>query len=160
MLDRILTQSEFGQLVGITQQAVSDLVRAGVLKPNLTGQAWLHAYCERLREEAAGRAGRLADARAALDEERRSEIAMRNAAKRRELLSVGVMSEVIARVGRKSRVIFESIIPALRLRFPELSADQLRLIESELARARNELASMSVTHSDDDDAEDDEAIDT
>jgi predicted XRE-type DNA-binding protein len=45
------TQAEFGQLVGISQQAVSDLMRRGVLPPGLSRHAWLTLYLTNLREE-------------------------------------------------------------------------------------------------------------
>lgn len=49
------TQAEFGRLVGISQSAVSDLVRRDVLKPGATLGQWLLEYCGNLREVAAGR---------------------------------------------------------------------------------------------------------
>lgn len=143
MLNRRITQAEFGDLVGISQPAVSDLAKRGVLKPDGSAAAWLLAYCERLREEAAGRAGRLAESRAALDDERRIEIAMRNAIKRREYVPVVVIEQVLAKVGRQIAGIFDGFVPAIRLRWPEVTSDQLRLIEAELARARNLAATMS-----------------
>ena len=73
LIDRALSQGEFAALVGITQQAVSDLQRRSVLKLNVTGQAWLIDYCAHLREEAAGRAGVLAAASVALKNSQRAE---------------------------------------------------------------------------------------
>lgn len=49
LIDRALFQGEFLALVRITQQAVSDLQRRGVLKLNATGQAWLIVPAIRLR---------------------------------------------------------------------------------------------------------------
>lgn len=144
MLERALTQAEFASLVGITQQAVSDLQRRHVLRQNVTGAAWLLAYCEHLREQAAGRAGQLAESRAALDNERREEIAMRNAVKRREYLPAVLIAQVLARMGRQVAGIFDGIVPAMRRRWPELTADQLKLLETEIARARNLAAAVSV----------------
>jgi terminase small subunit / prophage DNA-packing protein len=153
MLDRALTQGEFAALVGITQQAVSDLQKRHVLRQSVTGAAWLLAYCEHLREQAAGRAGQLAEARAALDNERREEIAMRNAVKRREYLPAVIIAQVLARMGRQIAGILDGLVPAVRRRWPELTAEQLRVLEAEIARARNLAAAISV----DDLAADDEA---
>lgn len=60
-MDMPMTQAAFGELVGITQQSVSGLVSAGVLKPGATAGAWLLAYCDRLRDQAAGRLGSTPD---------------------------------------------------------------------------------------------------
>lgn len=79
-LDDPITQVEFAALVGISKQAVSAHVKAGVLPEAATGREWLKAYCQRLRLEAAGRTpsdarerrdfaiARQAEAKAALDE--------------------------------------------------------------------------------------------
>lgn len=156
MLDQVLTQQQFGDLVGITQQAVSDLQKRGVLKANATGRTWLLAYCGQLREEAAGRAGRLAEARAALDEERRREIAMRNAVKAKEYAPVGLIEQVIAKVGRQAAGVLEGIVPALVLRWPDITAEQRQLVEEAVTAARNQAATMSLAdlvEPDDEDAE-------
>lgn len=50
-----LKQSEFGALVGISQPAVSDLIKRGTLTAGATGTQWLAEYCANLREVAAGR---------------------------------------------------------------------------------------------------------
>lgn len=49
-LDKPCTQEEFGELVGISQQAVSNLVGRGVLKPGQTAQHWLDRYLSHLRQ--------------------------------------------------------------------------------------------------------------
>jgi len=56
-LDRPATQTGFAQLIGMSQQAVSKQVEKGVLLPGKTNREWLHDYCDRLRDEAAGRGG-------------------------------------------------------------------------------------------------------
>lgn len=48
-LDVPCTQAEFGKMVGISQQAVSNLVVRGVLKPGQTAQHWLDRYLSHLR---------------------------------------------------------------------------------------------------------------
>ena len=49
-LDRPCTQAEFGELVGISQQAVSNLVARRVLIPGQTAQHWLDRYLSHLRQ--------------------------------------------------------------------------------------------------------------
>lgn len=144
VIDRVLTQGEFGQLVGITQQAVSDLQRRGVLKPNVTGQTWLLAYCAHLREEAAGRAGALAEASAGLKTAQRQEVELRLALKRREAAPVAVIELVLAKVGRQCAAKLDALVPALRLRWPDVTAEQLKLVEAEVATVRNLMAEVSL----------------
>lgn len=54
-LDQPVSQSQFGALVGVSQQAISSMVQKGVLSPDGTLSEWLLAYCARLRTESAGR---------------------------------------------------------------------------------------------------------
>ena len=49
-LDQPTTQAGFGAMVGISQQAVSDLMKRGVLLPDQTAQEWLNRYLTHLRE--------------------------------------------------------------------------------------------------------------
>lgn len=144
MMDRIVTQAEFGVLVGITQQAVSDLASRGVLKSNTTCGGWLLAYCQNLREQAAGRAGELAEASAALKRSQREEVELRLAVKRRQYAPVTVLQVVVARGARRAAAVLATIVPNVRRRWPDVKAEHLALIESEIVRARNEVASMSI----------------
>lgn len=56
-LDTVATQSGFGLLVGTSQQAIAKHVFAGTLEAGETYRTWLALYCEKLRDEAAGRGG-------------------------------------------------------------------------------------------------------
>lgn len=56
-LDKAATQALFASLVGIGQSRVSERITAGVLRDGAPLGEWLHQYCERLRDEASGRAG-------------------------------------------------------------------------------------------------------
>jgi len=56
-LDAKAVQSVFGELVGISQQAVSKQLDKGVLTAGESYRQWLVAYCSHLRELAAGRGG-------------------------------------------------------------------------------------------------------
>jgi len=47
-LDAPCTQAEFGEIVVISQQAVSNLAARGVLKPGQTAQHWLDRYLSHL----------------------------------------------------------------------------------------------------------------
>lgn len=69
-LDRPVSQADFAALVGVTESAISQAVSEGRLEAGATGRRWLLAYCDRLREQAAGRGSdgplSLVDERAAL----------------------------------------------------------------------------------------------
>ncbi len=144
VLAQDIAQAEFALMTGISEARVSQLLDEGVLARGATAAEWLIAYCRHLREQAAGRAGTLAETRAALDNERRIEIAMRNAIKRKEYAPVGAIAEVLAKVGRQAAGILEALTPAIRLRWPDVSSEQLRLVDAEVARARNRIAAISL----------------
>lgn len=146
-LGLVLSQEAFGALVGISQPAVSDLMSRGVIEQGQPAGAWLLAYTAHLREQAAGRGadGELASERARLAREQADAVAMKNAQARRELAPVGVIEEVLAHVARQIATVLEGVQPQLRRRFPDLSGDQLKLIATELARARQLAASVSLS---------------
>lgn len=54
-LSQPVTQEEFGLLVGISQQAVSSLLRRGILLPEQSAREWLIRYLAHLREETIAR---------------------------------------------------------------------------------------------------------
>ena len=54
-IDSKATQKGFGELVGVSQQAISKHVDTGLLKKNQNYRTWLISYCEKLRDEASGR---------------------------------------------------------------------------------------------------------
>ncbi|WP_027730973.1 terminase small subunit [Variovorax paradoxus] len=138
-LDRTVTQAEFGELVDVSQQAVSDLMARNVIVPGRTAQEWLVAYVKHLRDQAAGRGadGVLAFERARYAREQADAQAMKNAVARKEFAPVFVIEEVLAKIGRQVASTLEAIPVALRRRFPELTGPQLIAIEEEIVKARN-----------------------
>lgn len=83
-LKKPITQADFAAAVGINRQNVGAMVRAGLLPQGASAGEWLHRYCARLREQAAGRMGSddrlsLADERAALASAQRQAQEMKNA---------------------------------------------------------------------------------
>ena len=56
-LDQPATQAGFARLVGTSRQAINKHVEKGVLKDGMSYADWLQIYCDRLRDEAAGRGG-------------------------------------------------------------------------------------------------------
>lgn len=135
-------------MVGISQQAVGNLVGRGVLDTSAPALQVLHAYCSHLREQAAGRAASgeldLATERAGLAREQRIRVALQNAVTQKELAPVAVLEEVLAKAGARIAGIFDAIPGAVRRRVPSLSSDEVNAIGAEIARIRNIVAAMSL----------------
>jgi phage terminase Nu1 subunit (DNA packaging protein) len=161
-----MTQAQFGALVGISQPAVSDLVRSGTLPAEATGDEWLLAYCHRLREQAAGRMGNeegglsLTGERAALAKAQREGIEIMNAVKRGQYAPITLLSEVLAMASQSVAERFEHLPGQLRKACPDLPAIAIDQVMSTVASARNEwvrqtvaLVTAKVTSEDDEDAE-------
>jgi terminase small subunit / prophage DNA-packing protein len=142
-----VTQAVFGEMVGISQPAVSDLLSRGVIVAGQPVGEWLKAYCHHLREQAAGRAAAgeldLAGERAALAKVQRERIEMQNAVTRKQLAPVTVIEEVLARVGRQIVGILEAIPVQLKRR-SGLTADDLDFITREIVKARNLAAAIEL----------------
>ena len=143
-MDRAVTQAAFGAAVGVTQQAVSELVRAGVLPDGGTFGDWLLAYCGRLREQAAGRMGwnegglDLTQERAALAREQRIGIEIKNALARREFAPVRLLAEVLASASQAVAERFEHLPGHLKKSCPDLTDGQRDQVGAVIASARNE----------------------
>ena len=152
-----MTQAAFGALVGVSQQAVGNLVGRGILDSSMSGQQMLHAYCSHLRETAAGRSAGgdldLVAERAMLAREQRVRIAMQNAVTRSELAPVVLIEEVLAKAGGRIGGLFDAIPGAVKRRVPSLSSDEIGNIEKEIAKVRNIVAKMSLADLRNDDEE-------
>lgn len=153
-LNSVVTQQEFGALVGVSQQAVAELQARGVLAKEMTGIQALHAYCSHLRETAAGRLASgdldLAAERAALAKAQRERIELQNAVTRREQAPVALIEEVLAKVGSKVGGILDAVVPRLRRRNRSLTAEDLQFLEAEISRARRMAAGIRLATLDDD----------
>lgn len=153
-----VTQSQFGELVGISQQAVSGLVLREILVEGEPLATWLLAYCEHLRTMAAGRGSDnslvLAAERARLAREQADKVAMQNAVTRGELAPAHLLEEVLAKAGARAARILDTIPGEVRRRVPQLTSDDINAVASTVAKARNIAASVSL--SDLDAGEDDE----
>lgn len=147
-LTQQVSQSAFGDAVGISQQAVSDLLARGVIMHGQSAGEWLLSYCANLREVAAGRqAGEgfdLPTERARLAREQADKIAMQNAQTRRELAPAYLIEEVLAKAGAKVAGILEAIPGQVKRRLPNLPASEIEAIQTEIAKARNVAAAISL----------------
>ena len=136
-------QSEFGELVGISQPAVSDLVTRGVLQNGLSAGEWLLAYCAHLREVAAGRASGaggldLVQERAALAREQRESVAIKNAVARKSYAPVEILAKVLADACSAVVERLDALQPRLRKEVPDLPIEAHEAIAAVIASARNE----------------------
>jgi len=144
ILDQACRQAEFGDLVGISQPAVSDLVSRGVLEDGAPLRQWLLAYCLRLREQAAGRMGAtlggldLAQERAALAREQRMGIEIKNAVLRGEYASIGLLSEVLASASQAVAERFDHLPGLLKKVAPDMLDAARDQVMATIAQARNE----------------------
>lgn len=151
MLDDTCTQERFGQLVGISQPAVSDLLTRKVLQPGDTAGQWLLDYTAHLREQAAGRGadGKLADMRTRLAEAQSIKVELQNRIAAAEYAPVSLIEQVLATVGRSIVGVLEPLHVNLHRLCPALTPDDLKLIQTEVARAcdlaaRASLASLNI----------------
>jgi terminase small subunit / prophage DNA-packing protein len=140
-VDQVPTQQQVADVLGVSQPKVSDLTKRRVLQPGMTLRECVQAYCANLREVAAGRVAvgdiNLVTERARLASEQADRVAMLNAERRRELVSLPWVSTIIARRCQQIAQIFDSVVPALRRFDTNLTAGDLELVDREITKARN-----------------------
>ena len=142
-LDQQATQAAFGELVGIAQPSVSTLMTEGKLPSSGTLRELLLAYCQRLRDQAAGRLGDtmgldLVQERAALAREQREGQAIKNAVARRECAPIGLLSDVLALASSAVVDRFDQLEGAMRKACPDLPDEAKTTVQQVIASARNE----------------------
>lgn len=142
------TQQGFGDIIGVGQPAVSEMVSRGILSQDGTYGDWLAEYCTHIRGVAAGRTAAgdidLVTERALLAREQRLRIEMQNAVTRRELAPVVLIEEVLAKAGSKVAGILDAIPGMVKRRLPSMTSDAIDLIRTEVAKARNVAAAVSL----------------
>ena len=136
-LETTCTQAQFGELVGISQPAVSDLLTREVIQPGAPAGAWLIDYCAHLREQAAGRGadGELAAARTAVAKEQQIKLARQNKIAAREYAHVSVLEIVLSTVGRTIAGPLEALPGTLHKRCPALTPEDLKIVQVEVSKA-------------------------
>jgi phage terminase Nu1 subunit (DNA packaging protein) len=141
--DSRATQAVIGQLVGVSQQAISALVNDGKIPATGTVGAVLLAYCERLREQAAGRMGEegggldLVQERAALARSQRIAQDLKNDIARGEYAPIGLLTDVLATAGSAVVDELDQLEGALRKACPDLPNEAMAVIMTVHASARN-----------------------
>lgn len=145
-LDLPCLQADFAALVGISQPAVSDLLKRGVLVADQPVSAWLLAYTHQLREQAAGRGadGELAANRAAESATRNALLQIKLKKARGEYAEVALIEQVIAHVGTQIASQLEPLPARIKMLCPQLTPEDLKGIEAAITSARNLAASASL----------------
>lgn len=137
-------QSELAEIVGVSQQAISALVTDGRLVVGETLGDALQAYCQRLREQAAGRASAggldLVQERAALARSQRIAQDLKNAVTKGEYAPIGLLADVLGTASSAVVDRFEQLEGALRKTCPDLPDEAWQTIQQVIAGARNEWA--------------------
>jgi phage terminase Nu1 subunit (DNA packaging protein) len=136
------TQETFGTLVGVSQPKVSQLISEGILTRDATLGDWLLLYCERLREQAAGRLSggqaSLMQERAALTRSQREEQDRKNAVARGEYAPIGLLADVLGAASAAVVDRVDLIDSALRKACPDLPESARAAVQTVIASARNE----------------------
>lgn len=137
-------QAEFGELIGVSQPAVSDLLARGVLTQGESGGVWLKQYYRHLREIAAGRATAdasidLATERALLARAQREGHDIKNAVARGTYAPIDVLTDVLSNAAQSAVDHFDQIPAGINRVCPDLPQSVRDLVMTEIARARNEM---------------------
>ena len=144
VLDQQVSQAEFAQMIGVSEARVSQLVSENIIVRGDTAHEWLVAYCERLRDQAAGRAGSetggldLAQERAALARSQRIAQDLKNDIARGEYAPIGLLTDVLATASAAVVDRFEQLEGALRKACPDLPDAARSTVMTVIASARNE----------------------
>jgi phage terminase Nu1 subunit (DNA packaging protein) len=144
LLDQSTSQADFAEMVGVSEARVSQLMADGVMPRSGTAHDWLLAYCDRLRDQAAGRAGDgyggldLVQERAALAREQRISQELKNQVSRGEYAPIGLLADVLGQAASSVADKFDQIEGALRLKRPDIDDDLMLAVLAVVTSARNE----------------------
>ncbi len=143
-LDAPISQAEFAEMVGLSEARVSQLISEKVLSRGETAHDWLIAYCERLRDQAAGRASAsgggldLVQERAALARSQREAQDLKNAVARGEYASIGALADVLGAASSAVVDRMDQVEGQLRKAYPDMPEDARVIVLRVLADSRNE----------------------
>lgn len=170
-LDSIISQQDFAEMIGVSEARVSQLVSEGIIARGDTALQWNIAYCERLRDQAAGRLGSevggldLVQERAALARSQRISQDLKNNISKGEFAPIGLLSDVLGMASSAVVDRFEQLEGALRKSCPTLPDEAKATVMQVIASARNEwirstskLVNESIDAMTADDEDDDDAI--
>jgi terminase small subunit / prophage DNA-packing protein len=158
--DKPVKQSEFADWIGVTQQAVSDLVGRGVLQRGQSLREWTLAYCNHMRGVASGRGsdGDLARERAELTRVTRERAQIKLALELGESAPVSAIEQVLSAVGRTVAGQLEPLPGVLHKLCPALTPEALVEMQRAISAACESAAaaSLALLGSDEDEDEEDD----
>lgn len=131
-------------MVGVSEASISTRVSDGVLVRGDTAHEWLLAYCERLRDQAAGRLGDgingldLVQERAALTRSQREAQELKNAVARGEFAPIGALADVLGQASSAVVDRMDQMEGQLRKACPDLPEEARVVVLRVMADARNE----------------------
>lgn len=138
------TQAEFASVIGVSQQNVSALMADGKLPTGGTWAELLTAYCNRLREVAAGRMSGelggldLVQERAGLAKAQREAQELKNAVARGEYAPIGILADVLGLASSAIVDRMDQFEGQVRKACPDLPQEVLLIVLRIMADARNE----------------------
>jgi terminase small subunit / prophage DNA-packing protein len=149
------TQAQFGELVNISQQKVSQLLADGTIKAGDSLGVWLIDYVGNLREQAAGRGadGELAFQRSEFARVSRERAEIKLALERREYAPVSLLTVALATVGRQLASGLESLPAELHKLAPDLTPEATTHMERKISRMCDDLCNLGASLFDDTEGE-------
>ncbi|MBS3996605.1 MAG: hypothetical protein KGZ67_04610 [Hydrogenophaga sp.] len=132
-----VTQSEFADWIGVTQQAVSDMVGRGVLHPGQSLKEWMRAYCNHMRGVAAGRGSdaELARERAELTRINSQRARLKLEMEQGESAPIAAIEQVLASIGRGIGGHLEPLPGVIHKLCPDLTPEALKQVQAAVSKA-------------------------
>lgn len=143
-LSMVDTQEALARIVGVTQPTISNLMSEGKIPSGGTLGDLLLAYCQRLREQAAGRMGSATDGLSLVQERARlarlqgDVVEIRKAQLSGEYAPIKLLGEVLADASQGVAERFEQLPGQLRKACPDLPPVAIDRVMITIAEARNE----------------------
>lgn len=141
-LHEAVTQREFGAIIGVSEPAVSGLMKRGVIHAGDSAGSWILNYCTHLREQAAGRSLELSEERAGLAREQKLLARIKKQRELGEWAPIANLTLVLSRVTAQMASAFDGIPVQLKRQCPELTAERLVSVREELGKIRNLLVAL------------------
>lgn len=143
VMSESISQAKFAELVGVSEARVSQLMASGAIQRGETCGQWIKSYCERLRDQAAGRMGEnggldLVQERAGLARSQRVAQELKNAVARGEYAPIGLLSDVLGKASSAVVDRFEQLDGNLKKTCPDLPEAARVVVQHVIASARNE----------------------
>jgi hypothetical protein len=134
-LDEPCTQAQFGEVIGVSQQAVSEMLEREVIERGATLGEWLLAYCAAQRKVADGRDSDLARERTIKTRVERLDKEIDLEVKRKTYAPVGFLDEVLATVGRKIAGTLDPLAGQLAKLCPALTPEDVVMVQRTVSQA-------------------------